>query len=63
MLRANKILKPFQKINPTVSVCPFYQKYNFQQFCLNQVCQFVLCEDAKSPKHLVVVKSWLYEDV
>jgi len=23
-LRANKTLKPFQKINPTVSVCPLY---------------------------------------
>jgi len=26
MLRDNKILKPFQEINPTVPVCPFYQK-------------------------------------
>ena len=62
MLRANKILKPLQKINPTVSLCPFYQKYNFQHFYPNQVCQLVLCEHAKSSNHLIVIKSWLYED-
>jgi len=49
------------KINPTLSVCPFYQKHNFQQFCPNQVGQLVLCEHAKSSNRLIVVKTWLYE--
>jgi len=48
MLRDNNILKAFQEINPTVSVCAFYQKDNFQQFYPNQACPLVLCEHAKS---------------
>jgi len=59
---SQQILKPFQKINSTVSVCPYYQKHNSHQFCSKQVCQLVLCEHAKSWNRLTVVKSWLCED-
>jgi len=49
MLRDNKILNPFPKINPTFSVCALYQKHNFQQL--------VLCEHAKSSIRLIVFTS------
>jgi len=55
MLPADKILKQFTKFNPTSSVCPFYQKHNFLQFCPDQVCQLVLCEHVKSFNRLQVM--------
>jgi len=59
MLPADKILKQFTKFNPTSSVCAFYQKLNFLQFCSDKVCQVVLCEHVKSSNRLIVFKLWL----
>jgi len=47
MLQVNKILKPFQKINPAAKSVLSTKEHNFQQFCPNQVCQLVLCDNAK----------------